>query len=182
MGVGRTFQTPRMMPDLPVLENVLLGAFTAERRGVLAATLRLPAACREQARSLAGALRYLEFVGLRERAMEPAGELPHGQQRLAEIARALAGRPRLLLLDEPAAGLSLTELDRLGGLIQAIRGLGTTVVIVEHHLELVADICSSVTVLERGAVLASGTPAQVFSDEAVISAYMGARVRVEAPS
>ncbi|TXL77568.1 branched-chain amino acid ABC transporter ATP-binding protein/permease [Vineibacter terrae] len=181
-GVGRTFQTPRMMPDLTVLDNILLGAFMAETQGALAATLRLPAARREQAQSLAEAMRYLDFVGLRERAMEPAGELPHGQQRLAEIARALVGRPRLLLLDEPAAGLSLDELDRLGELISAIRGLGTTVVIVEHHLELVANICSSVTVLERGAVLASGTPAEVFSNEAVISAYMGAHVRIEAAS
>ena len=178
LGVGRTFQTPRMMPDLTVLDNILLGAFMAETRGALSATLRLPAARREQAQSLAEAMSYLEFVGLRERAMELAGELPHGQQRLAEIARALVGRPRLLLLDEPAAGLSLAELDRLGELVSAIRRLGTTVVIVEHHLELVADICSSVTVLERGAVLASGTPAQVFSNEAVISAYMGTHVRI----
>jgi ABC-type branched-subunit amino acid transport system permease subunit/ABC-type branched-subunit amino acid transport system ATPase component len=172
-GVGRTFQTPRMLPDLDVLDNCLLGAFSAERQSAGAATLRLPQARREQAESLADALRYLEFVGLADRAMEPAGELPHGQQRLAEIARALVGRPRLLLLDEPAAGLSLAELDRLGELVRAIAALGTTVVIVEHHLELVANICRSVTVLERGAVLASGTPAEVFSHEQVIAAYMG---------
>jgi ABC-type branched-subunit amino acid transport system ATPase component len=181
-GVGRTFQTPRMMPDLSVLENVLLGAYMAETNDPLSATLRLPGARREQAQSLAEALRYLDFVGLRERAMEPAGELPHGQQRLAEIARALVGRPRLLLLDEPAAGLSLAELDRLSQLIADIGRLGTTVVIVEHHLELVANICASVTVLERGKVLASGTPAQVFSNEAVISAYMGTNVRIGAQS
>jgi ABC-type branched-subunit amino acid transport system ATPase component len=114
--------------------------------------------------------------------METAGDLPHGQQRLAEIARALVGRPRLLLLDEPAAGLSLAELDRLGKLIGEIRSLGTTVLIVEHHLELVANICSSVTVLERGAVLASGTPDQVFSNQQVIAAYMGANVRLDEAS
>ncbi|MFO1159192.1 MAG: branched-chain amino acid ABC transporter ATP-binding protein/permease [Reyranellaceae bacterium] len=177
-GVGRTFQTPRMMPELSVLDNALLGAFPAERQGVAASTLRLPQARREQTASLGDAMRYLEFVGLGERAMEPAGELPHGQQRLAEIARALVGRPRLLLLDEPAAGLSLAELDRLAELVTAIGRLGTTIVIVEHHLELVANICSSVTVLERGAVLASGTPAEVFSHDAVIAAYMGSQTRV----
>jgi ABC-type branched-subunit amino acid transport system ATPase component/ABC-type branched-subunit amino acid transport system permease subunit len=179
MGVGRTFQTPKMLPHLSVLDNALLGAFPAERQSALAASLRLPVARREQEASLVQAMRYLDFVGLRERAMEPAGELPHGQQRLAEIARALVGRPRLLLLDEPAAGLSLAELDRLGELVAAIGALGTTVVMVEHHLELVANICSSVTVLERGAVLASGTPGEVFSHEEVIAAYMGSHVRIE---
>lgn len=177
-GVGRTFQTPRLLPHLSVLENVLLGAFPAEKYSWIAASLALPSARREQQASLGEALRYLEFVGLGDRAMELAGELPHGQQRLAEIARALVGRPKLLMLDEPAAGLSLAELDRLGELIAAIRGIGATVVIVEHHLELVADICSRVTALERGAVLASGTPQEVFSDQAVVSAYMGAHVRI----
>lgn len=177
-GVGRTFQTPRMLPHLSVLENVLLGAFPAERHSALAASLATPAAKREQMASLAVAMHYLDFVGLKARAAEQAGELPHGQQRLAEIARALVGRPRLLLLDEPAAGLSLDELTRLGELIHAIRGTGMTIVIVEHHLELVADICSRVTVLERGAVLASGAPGDVFSNEAVVAAYMGAHARI----
>jgi ABC-type branched-subunit amino acid transport system ATPase component/ABC-type branched-subunit amino acid transport system permease subunit len=179
LGVGRTFQTPKLMPQLSVLENVLLGAYPAERQSVVSAALRLPRARREQQASLAQALHYLKFVGLESKAMETAGDLPHGQQRLAEIARALVGRPRLLLLDEPAAGLSLAELDRLGKLIGEIRSLGTTVLIVEHHLELVANICSSVTVLERGTVLASGTPEQVFSNQQVIAAYMGANVRLE---
>ena len=111
----------------------------------------------------------------------PPGELPHGQQRLVEIARALMGRPRLLLLDEPAAGLSLTEIDRLGALIRSIAGLGVTVVIVEHHLDMVADICHHVTVLDRGRVLAEGPPETVFSDPAVVSAYMGVRPLTESP-
>jgi ABC-type branched-subunit amino acid transport system ATPase component len=179
LGVGRTFQTPKLMPQLSVLENVLLGAYPAEQQNAASAALRLPGAVREQQASLAQALHYLEFVGLHDKAMETAGELPHGQQRLAEIARALVGRPRLLLLDEPAAGLSLAELDRLGHLVAAIRDLGTTILIVEHHLELVANICSSVTVLERGTVLAAGTPSEVFSNRDVIAAYMGANVRME---
>lgn len=97
-----------------------------------------------------------------------------------EIARALMGRPRLLLLDEPAAGLSLSEIDRLGALIRSIAGLGVTVVIVEHHLDMVADICHRVTVLDRGRVLAEGAPDTVFRDPAVVGAYMGVRPLAEA--
>jgi branched-chain amino acid transport system permease protein len=118
-------------------------------------------------------LALLRFVGLAERAHDLAGDLPHGQQRLIEIARAMAGRPSLLLLDEPAAGLSMDELDRLGALIEAIVALGTTVLVVEHHLELIARISRSVTVLDRGKVLAAGTPDEVFSHPEVERAYMG---------
>jgi branched-chain amino acid transport system permease protein len=107
-----------------------------------------------------------------------AGELPHGQQRLAEIARALIGNPRLLLLDEPAAGLSMDELDRLAALIKSIVAQGTTIVIVEHHLDLVGAICESVAVLDRGTVLAQGTPGEVFAHPAVLSAYMGSHASV----
>ncbi len=138
------------------------------------------AARREHAASVSQAQHFLGFVGLGERVHEQAGELPHGQQRLAEIARALIGRPRLLLLDEPAAGLSLTELDKLGALIRSIADLGVTVVIVEHHLELVADICRQVTVLDRGNVLAEGPPDAVFAEPRAIAASMGARPLAEA--
>jgi branched-chain amino acid transport system permease protein len=124
------------------------------------------------------AAHYLRFVGLGNRLLDKAGDLPHGQQRLAEIARALVGNPRLLLLDEPAAGLSMDELDRLGALIKAIVSQGTTIVIVEHHLVLVGAICESVTVLDRGSVLAAGTPDKVFADPAVLSAYMGSHASV----
>jgi branched-chain amino acid transport system permease protein len=179
-GVGRTFQTPKLLPQLSVLENVRLGAYAGERAGAVGIALCLPRARREAAVFTAEALRYLDFVGLGERADDLAGELPHGQQRLVEIARALAGRPRLLLLDEPAAGLSLAELDRLGALVHAISGLGTTVVIVEHHLELVASICRTVTVLDRGEVLATGTPDEVFNHAEVVRAYMGGRALGEA--
>jgi branched-chain amino acid transport system permease protein len=162
LGVARTFQQIRLFRAMSVTENVEVGAVA---RGL--------------GRESAGAIpRILARARVADYASWPAGMLSYGQQRRVEIARALAGRPRLLLLDEPAAGLSLAELDRLGELIAAIGKLGTTVVIVEHHLELVANICSSVTVLERGAVLASGTPAEVFSQEEVISAYMGSHASV----
>ena len=172
-GVGRTFQTPRLLPDLTVLENVMLGAYARERASLFELAFDFPRARKERRQLIRDSRRYLEFVGLGDKLYEPATELPHGQQRLVEVARALVGRPKLLLLDEPAAGLSLSELDRLAELIRAIRGLGTTVLIVEHHLDLVADICDYVTVLDQGKVLANGTPSEVFRNEAVELAYMG---------
>jgi branched-chain amino acid transport system permease protein len=182
LGVGRTFQTPKLLTELSATENAMLGAFAAERASTVEVALWAPRARREHAALTALARHFLGFVGLGGRVHEQAGELPHGQRRLAEIARALIGRPRLLLLDEPAAGLSMTELDKLGALIRSIADLGVTVVIVEHHLELVADICRHVTVLDRGQVLAEGTPDAVFADPTVIAAYMGARPLAEAAS
>jgi ABC-type branched-subunit amino acid transport system permease subunit/ABC-type branched-subunit amino acid transport system ATPase component len=174
-GIGRTFQTPRLVNDLTAIENVMLGAYRRERAGFWSTALRLPFA-REEARKLrAEALGYLDFVGVADRAETEAGEVPHGQQRLIEIARAMMGGARLILLDEPAAGLSMTELDRLEKLIVRIRDLGATIVIVEHHLDLVANIAGHVVVLDRGAVLASGAPEAVFRDERVLRAYMGER-------
>jgi ABC-type branched-subunit amino acid transport system ATPase component len=173
LGVGRTFQTPKLLGGMTVLDNVLLGAYASERASIVEIALRLPRARREDAELRTIAMHFLTFVGLASRAYDLAGDIPHGQQRLLEIARVLIGRPRLLLLDEPAAGLSMVELDRLGELVRSIAKLGTTVVIVEHHLELVGEICDTVTVLERGRVLALGTPVEVFSNPEVMSAYMG---------
>ena len=175
IGVRRTFQTPKLIPELDVLENVMLGAFSDEKSGLASVALGLPGARREAQERTAEAFRYLHFVGLHKRARDPAGDVPHGQQRLVEIARALVGRPSLLMLDEPAAGLSLSELDGLATLVHEIAKLGTTVIIVEHHLELVANLARSVTVLDGGKILASGTPEAVFNDETVMAAYMGKR-------
>ena len=173
LGVGRTFQTPKLLAEMSVLDNVRLGGYPREKANVIEVVLNLPRARRDRRESTTEAMTLLGFVGLADRAYEIAGELPHGQQRLVEIARALAGRPALLMLDEPAAGLSLDELDRLGALINAITALGTTVLIVEHHLDVIARISQSVTVLDRGQVLAAGTPEQVFSHPEVERAYMG---------
>jgi branched-chain amino acid transport system permease protein len=174
-GIGRTFQTPRLVADLTALDNVMLGAFTRERANLLSTALRLPHAREEVRRLRKEALGFLDFVGVADRADTDAGETPHGQQRLIEIARAMMGGARLILLDEPAAGLSMAELERLEQLITRIRELGATIVIVEHHLDLVANIATHVTVLDRGTVLAAGKPATVFNDAHVMRAYMGER-------
>jgi ABC-type branched-subunit amino acid transport system ATPase component len=174
-GVRRTFQTPKLLPNLSVLENVMLGDYSSEKASLASLAVGTPSARRERRERVAEALLHLRFVGLDKRADLPAGEAPHGQQRLIEIARALAGEPRLLLLDEPAAGLSLSELDGLCSLIRDIAALGTTIIIVEHHLDLVAKLASSVHVLEEGRVIASGPAATVFADEHVLKAYMGGR-------
>ena len=174
-GVGRTFQTPRLIASLTALDNVVFGAFIRERASLLAIALRLPHARQEARRLREEALGFLDFVGVADRAETEAGETPHGQQRLIEIARAMMGGARLILLDEPAAGLSMAELERLERLITRICALGATIVIVEHHLDLVANIASHVTVLDRGTVLAEGKPATVFNDERVMRAYMGER-------
>jgi branched-chain amino acid transport system permease protein len=173
LGVGRTFQTPKLLGQMTVLENVLLGTYPSEQSTVAAIALSLPSARKEAASLRALAFRYLNFVGLAGHAHALADEIPHGQQRLLEIARALMGRPRLLLLDEPAAGLSMSELERLGGLIKEIASQGTSVLIVEHHLELVGEICNHVTVLDRGRILASGSAKEVFNHPEVLTAYMG---------
>jgi branched-chain amino acid transport system permease protein len=174
-GVGRTFQTPRLVADLTALDNVMLGAFTRERASLVSTALRLPYAREEMRRLRQEALGFLHFVGVADRADTEAGETPHGQQRLIEIARAMMGGARLILLDEPAAGLSMAELERLERLIARICELGATIIIVEHHLDLVANIASHVTVLDRGTVLAAGKPATVFNDARVMRAYMGDR-------
>jgi branched-chain amino acid transport system permease protein len=173
LGVGRTFQTPKLLGDMTVMENVRLGGYLSEQAHALEVAIRLPRARRDETQAVADAMTLLRFVGLAQRAHDLAGDLPHGQQRLLEIARALARHPSLLLLDEPAAGLSMDELDRLGALIHQIAARGTTVLIVEHHLELIARISQEVTVLDRGRVLTAGTPAEVFRHPEVERAYMG---------
>jgi branched-chain amino acid transport system permease protein len=175
LGVGRTFQTPRLVADLTALDNVMLGAFMRERANIVSTALRLPSARAEARRLREEALGFLGFAGVADRAETEAGETPHGQQRLIEIARAMMGGARLILLDEPAAGLSMSELERLERLIARICALGATIVIVEHHLDLVANIASHVAVLDRGTVLAAGKPSAVFNDARVMQAYMGER-------
>jgi ABC-type branched-subunit amino acid transport system ATPase component/ABC-type branched-subunit amino acid transport system permease subunit len=173
-GVARVFQTPRLLGASSLRDNVLLGAYARERAGGPATVLRLPRARRERAALVAEADRLLSGHGLARRADEEAAALPHGEQRLLEVARALMARPSLLLMDEPAAGLTPRELEALGRLIRAIRDTGTTVVLVEHHIELVASVADVVTVLDRGELVTSGAPQEALGDARVVELYLGA--------
>ena len=172
--IARTFQTPRLVGSASVLENVMIGATTAGRASFVESLLFLPRHRRDEARAQAAAMTALAAVGLDQLAFVRADRLQHSELRFVEIARALVLRPLFLLLDEPAAGLSVEEIKRLGALIVTISRQGTGVLLVEHHADLIFDICDRVTVLNLGKVLASGTPAEIRGHREVINAYLGA--------
>jgi branched-chain amino acid transport system ATP-binding protein len=172
-GIVRTFQNVKLFPNLTLLSNVMMGSFFHMRTGFISGALNLPGAIREEADFQAKALELLKFVGLEHKVNYYASALPFGQQRLLEIARALAAKPRLLLLDEPAAGLSIPEKAELSKLIKAIRDLGITVLLVEHDMGLVMNICDEIMVLEYGRKIAEGTPDAIQKDQRVIAAYLG---------
>ncbi|MES8343232.1 ABC transporter ATP-binding protein, partial [Cutibacterium acnes] len=169
-GLGRTFQHVRLLGQRSVLDNVALGAHLRGRSGWLASMLRLDR--REEAALLAEAMRQIERCGLAEHAETPAGSLPLGQQRIVEIARALAGQPALLLLDEPAAGLRHLEKQALARLLDQLRREGLGILIVEHDMEFVMNLADRITVLDFGTVIARGTPAEVQRDPRVLAAYL----------
>jgi ABC-type branched-subunit amino acid transport system ATPase component len=173
LGVARTFQNLQVFAGMTVLDNVLTGAHRHGRCGLLPTLLRLPAVRAEERQLRDRALAVLEFVGLAAFASELAAILPPGQQRLVEIARALAGGPRLLLLDEPAAGLTTHETEVLGGLIGRIAATGLTTVLIEHDMSLVMNVCERVAVLEQGSLLALDTPTAIQANSQVITAYLG---------
>ena len=173
MGLARTFQNVRLFGNMSVVENVMVGWHRRGRAGFLSAVLRLPQARSEDRAARAACLEHLALVGLDRRADDDALSLPFGQQRLLEIARALAGRPRLLLLDEPAAGLSTREKADLARLVRRIGEGGVTVLLVDHDMELVMDLSDEVLVLDHGEKIAEGPPRQIQKDERVIAAYLG---------
>jgi branched-chain amino acid transport system ATP-binding protein len=172
-GIVRTFQNLEIFTNMTVLENVMTGEHMHGRYGALDALLRTRRFAREERRLRAEAEEVLAFVGLRDVLGLPAGHLPFGSQRLLEIARALSAAPRILLLDEPAAGLNVKETEALGGLIRRIVDRGVTVLMVEHDMSLVMGISDRVLVLNYGQVIAHGTPEAVQQDPAVIAAYLG---------
>ncbi|HLA82731.1 MAG TPA: ATP-binding cassette domain-containing protein, partial [Thermoleophilia bacterium] len=174
LGMARTFQNLRIFVNMTVLDNVLVGCHRHERSGFWSGGLGFPAQRREEKRSRARAMDALALVGLREVANLPASSLPYGQQRLVEIARALASEPRLLLLDEPAAGMNNMEREDLVERISTIRDSGITVLLVEHDVDLVMDISDEVNVLDYGKLIASGKPEEVQKNQQVIKAYLGA--------
>ena len=181
-GVARTFQNIRLFRNMTALENVVVGRHTRTKAGVLAAVGRGPRYRREERESEEHARELLRFVGLSKVANELAKNLPYGDQRRLEIARALATEPALLLLDEPTAGMNHRETAEAADLVRAIQGKGLSVVLIEHDMRFVFGLCDRVAVLVQGEVLVEGTPEQVQSDERVIAAYLGKPMDGEAAS
>jgi len=173
LGVARTFQNVELFESMTVLENVMVGCHIRTRSGFWGAMTRLPGVLREEKEIREQSLDLLSFVGLQDEAHRQSGDLPFGWQRLLEIARALASDPKLLLLDEPAAGLNAVETGQLGELLERIRERGVTLMLVEHDMSLTMKVSDRIVVLDRGRMLAQGTPREVQSDEAVMAAYLG---------
>jgi branched-chain amino acid transport system permease protein len=173
-GVARTFQTAQVFGDLTVAENIAVGLAGSRPGDVLSALLGLPRQQWREREITRRARAILVQSGLAEWADQPADVLPAGLRRQLEIARALATNPRLLLLDEPAAGLSPTEIQGLDAELVGLRATGPAIVLVEHHMDLVMAVSDRITVLDYGRVIASGTPETVRTDPVVIEAYLGA--------
>ncbi len=172
-GIARTFQNIRLFADMTALDNVRVGRHVRTRVGWWQALLRTKAFMHEEAMIKRDASALLDFVGLSGKAQQTARTLSYGDQRRLEIARALATEPKLLALDEPAAGMNATEKVQLRELIERIRQQGRSVLLIEHDVKLVMGLCDHVTVLDQGKLIASGSPAQVQRDPAVIAAYLG---------
>ena len=172
-GMVRTFQNIELFGQMTVLENVMVGLHSKSKSGLFACSFKAPWAIKEERRIREEAHEWLRFVGIEQLADVQASNLPFGKGRMLEIARAMACKPRLILMDEPAAGLNSQETVGLAELIRKIRDLGVTVVLVEHDMELVMDICDRIVVLNLGQKLAEGTPREIQDNHEVIAAYLG---------
>ena len=173
LGVSRTFQNIRLFRELTVRENIRVARYCRTRAGVVASLVRTPAMRRERRQTDAAVDALLGRLDLAGRGDELAGRLPYGEQKREEIARALASEPRLLLLDEPAAGTSAAEATELMALIRGLRDQGLTILLVEHHIRVVMQVSDRIAVLNHGELIAEGPPGAVRQDPTVIAAYLG---------
>lgn len=172
-GLVRTFQNVELFRKMTVLENVMVGLHTKSSSGIFSCAFKLPRQVREEKAIREKSMVWLKYTGIAELAEMTAGNLPFGKGRLLEISRALAAEPKIILMDEPAAGLNSRETAELALLIRKIRQSGVTVVLVEHDMDLVMDVCDAIVVLNLGKKLAEGTPREIQENPAVISAYLG---------
>lgn len=172
-GITRTFQNLQLFNSMTVLENVMAGAHLRGQKGFIRSIFSYPERCSEEKKIREESLLLLKEVGLADAAGSTAAVLPFGQQRLLEIARALASNPNLILLDEPAAGLNAAESEDLARYLKKLRDRGTTMILIEHDMETVMEAADRIVVLNFGEVIAEGTPAQIQNNRAVITAYLG---------
>ncbi|HEY2534554.1 MAG TPA: ABC transporter ATP-binding protein [Xanthobacteraceae bacterium] len=173
LGLIRTFQTARVFPGMTVTENLLVGAHNQVRQSAMRQMLWLPSARREERELAAKAEAFLDIFGLSRFRHDAATDLPMGAQKLLDVVRALMARPRMLLLDEPAAGLNDSETADLASLLRAVRNNGVTVMVVEHNMSLVMGVADQVMVLDAGVLVASGSPREIRQNARVIEAYVG---------